>query len=145
MAKVLVLYSGRSAISRAIVAIVIVLLIVVAAVAYVEVSKPASTTTTSSTSSSSTTSSSSLPTSLTIDEASVPTSMDPGAVEDNNGLEVAQNTNLTLFFCAKKNTACTALVPVVVQTITGSANGLNYSVTLRTDVYYNNGDPLNAY
>jgi peptide/nickel transport system substrate-binding protein len=139
------LYSGRSAISRAIVAVVIIVLIVVAAVAYVEISKPASTTTTSSSSSFSTTSSSSLPTSLTIDEASVPTSMDPGAVEDNNGLEVAQNTNLPLFFCAQNNTACTTLVPVVGQTITGSASGLNYTVTLKTDVYYNNGDPLNAY
>jgi len=71
--------------------------------------------------------------------------MDPGTVEDNNGLEVAQNTNLPMFFCAENNTACTSLVPVVGQTITGSANGLNYTATLKTDVYYSNGDPFNAY
>ena len=71
--------------------------------------------------------------------------MDPGTVIDNNGLEVAQNTNLPLFFCAENNTACTQLVPVVGQSITESANGLTYNVTLRTDVYYSNNDPLNAY
>ena len=64
---------------------------------------------------------------------------------DNNGLEVAQNTNLPLFFCAENNTACTQLVPVVGQSITESADGLTYNVTLRTDVYYSNNDPLNAY
>ena len=71
--------------------------------------------------------------------------MDPGTVIDNNGLEVAQNTNLPLFFCAENNTACTQLVPVVGQSITESTNGLTYNVTLRTDVYYSNSDPLNAY
>jgi peptide/nickel transport system substrate-binding protein len=71
--------------------------------------------------------------------------MDPGTVIDNNGLEVSQNTNLPLFFCAQNNTSCTQLVPVVGQSISGSANGLNYTVTLRTDVYYSNGDPFNAY
>jgi len=141
------LYRSRSAISRAIVAVVIVVLIVVAAIAYIEVrpSSTASSTSSSSSSSASTTSTGSLPTSLVIDEASVPTSMDPGTVEDNNGLEVAQNTNLPMFFCAENNTACTSLVPVVGQTITGSANGLNYTATLKTDVYYSNGDPFNAY
>ena len=141
------MYRSRSAISRAIVAVVIVVLIVVAAIAYIEVrpSSPASSTSSSSSSATSTTSTGSLPTSLVIDEASVPTSMDPGTVEDNNGLEVAQNTNLPLFFCAENNTACTSLVPVVGQTITGSANGLNYTATLKTDVYYSNGDPFNAY
>lgn len=141
------MYRSRSAISRAIVAVVIVVLIVVAAIAYIEVrpSSTASSTSSSSSSSASTTSTGSLPTSLVIDEASVPTSMDPGTVEDNNGLEVAQNTNLPMFFCAENNTACTSLVPVVGQTITGSANGLNYTATLKTDVYYSNGDPFNAY
>jgi peptide/nickel transport system substrate-binding protein len=71
--------------------------------------------------------------------------MDPGTVIDNNGLEVAQNTNLPLFFCAYNNTACTQLVPVVGQAITGTSDGLNYTVTLRTDVYYSNGDPFNAF
>ena len=147
------MYRSRNAIARAIIAVVIVVLIVVAAIAYVEISQKSSTSSTSSSGASSqsssiassTTSTGSLPTQLVIDEASVPSTMDPGAVVDNNGLEVAQNTNLPLFFCAFNNTACTALDPVVGQSITGSANGLTYTVTLRTDVYYSNSDPFNAY
>ncbi|MGA2665377.1 MAG: ABC transporter substrate-binding protein [Nitrososphaerales archaeon] len=145
------MHEERSAISRAVIAVVIIVLIVVAGVAAYEVSKsPSSSSTVTTTSSSSSgtgssTSSSGLPSELVVDEASAPSSMDPGTVIDNNGLEVAQNTNLPLFFCAENNTACTQLVPVVGQTITESADGLTYTVTLRTDVHYSNGDPFNAY
>ena len=71
--------------------------------------------------------------------------MDPSTVIDNNGLEVAQNTNLPLFFCSANDTACTSLVPVVGQAISGSTSGTKYVVTLRSNVYYSNGDPFNAY
>jgi ABC-type transport system substrate-binding protein len=134
------LHEERSAISRAVVAVVIIVLIVVAGIAAYELSgKSSSTGTTTSSSGTGT------PSTLVVDEASAPSSMDPSTVIDNNGLEVAQNTNLPLFFCAANNTACTQLVPVVGQTITESPNGLTYTVTLRTNVYYNNNDPFNAY
>ena len=78
-----------------------------------------------------------------MDEASAPTTGDPAAAIDNNGLEVAQNTQLPLTFCA--NPACTTLLPVLATSWNESANGLTYTFVLRSGVYYSNGDPFNAY
>jgi len=73
--------------------------------------------------------------------------MDPGTVIDNNGLEVAQNTNLPLFFCAANNTACTTLVPVVGQTISGSPDGLTYTFarTQLPTLFYEDVSPEDRY
>jgi len=84
-----------------------------------------------------------MPQTLTVDEASAPTTNDPGAAIDNNGLELAQNTNLPLTFCA--NAGCTSLLPVLATSWTESPDGLTYTFNLRSGVYYNNGDPFNAY
>ena len=78
-----------------------------------------------------------------MDEGSAPTTGDPAAAIDNNGLEIAQNTQLPLTFCA--NPSCTTLLPVLSDSWSQSASGLSYTFNLRSGVYYNNGDPFNAY
>jgi len=107
-------------------------------------SSASSTTISTSTASSSTTSSATvLPKSITIDEASPPTSMDAQIVPDNNGLEVTEQTALPLLFFNKSSS--TQFVPVLAKSWTESANGLTYTFFLRSDVYFNNGDQFNAY
>jgi len=150
------------AISRTIIAIVVVVIIIVAAAA-IYVSLPSSSTTTTSTatpsttaqstsstiapatssSSPATTNSTSSAQELIVDEGSAPTTGDPAAAIDNNGLEIAQNTQLPLTFCA--NPSCNTLLPVLSTSWSQSANGLSYTFNLRSGVYYNNGDPFNAY
>ncbi len=98
-------------------------------------SSPTPTTTTSSTSS--------LPNQLIIDEASSPSSDDPGAVIDNNGIELAQNTVLPLIFYNKSDNSL--LVPVLARSWNQTQDGLTYTFSLRTDAYFSNGDPFNAY
>jgi peptide/nickel transport system substrate-binding protein len=80
---------------------------------------------------------------LIVDEGSAPTTGDPAAAIDNNGLEIAQNTQLPLTFCA--NPSCTTLLPVLSDNWSQSPNGLTYTFNLRSGVYYNTGDPFNAY
>lgn len=80
---------------------------------------------------------------LIVDEASNPSSDDPGTVIDNNGLELAQNTNLPLIFFNKTNYS--QIIPVLATSWTESSNGLTYTFYLRNGVYYNNGDQFNAY
>ena len=87
--------------------------------------------------------SSAVPQVLTVDEGSPPTTNDPGAAIDNNGLELAQNTNLPLTFCA--NAGCTSLLPVLATSWSQSTDGLTFTFNLRSGVYYSNGDPFNAY
>lgn len=152
------------AVSRTVIVVVVIVIIIIAAGA-VYASLPKSTTTTStsvtssvvpttsisttsspsstSTSSSSSTTATSTAQELIVDEASAPTTGDPAAAIDNNGLEIAQNTQLPLTFCA--NPACTTLLPVLAINWSSSSNGLNYTFNLRSGVYYNNGDPFNAY
>lgn len=136
----------RPGISRAIFAIVVVVLLVIAgSIAYFAIPSGKSSTTSSTTSSSSTSasSSSSLPTTLTVDEASNPSSNDPGTVVDNNGLELAQNTQLPLVFYNK--TDYQQVLPVLATSWTSAPGGLTYTFNLRSGVYYNNGNPFNAY
>lgn len=89
------------------------------------------------------TNSSSLPSSLIVDEASSPGPVDPGTAYDNNAGEIAQNTNLPLVFYNGSST--TTIIPVIAQSWNESANGMTYTFFLRNDVYYNNGNPVNAY
>ena len=128
-----------------ILAAVVIVVVVVAGVYFAIQPKPS--VTAPSTSSVSSPTSVSLPTTLVVDERAVPGSMDPGVVIDNDGLEVAQNTNLPLVFCGYNDTSCSAsrLVPVLATSWTASSDGLTYTFLLRNGVYYNNGDPFNAY
>ncbi len=91
----------------------------------------------------STSSTGGVPNQLVVDEASNPSSNDPGTVVDNNGLELAQNTNLPLVFY--NETHYSQIIPVLATSWTGSSNGLTYTFYLRNNVYYSNGDPFNAY
>ncbi len=78
-----------------------------------------------------------------VDEASSPGPVDPGTAYDNNAGEIAQNTNLPLVFYNGSST--TTIVPIVAQSWNSSANGLTYTFFLRNNVYYDNGNPVNAY
>jgi len=132
------------AISRTIIAIVVVVIIIIAAAAiYVSLPSSSTTTTSAATSSPSTTNSTTSTQELIVDEGSAPTTGDPAAAIDNNGLEIAQNTQLPLTFCA--NPGCSTLLPVLSTSWSQSANGLTYTFNLQSGVYYNNGDPFNAY
>ena len=129
--------------SKMILAAVVIVIVVVVGVAGYLMSTTTTTPTTSTMMPSSTTASSAMPQVLTVDEQSAPTTNDPGAAIDNDGLELAQNTNLPLVFCA--NAGCTTLLPVLATSWTESPDGLTYTFNLRNGVYYNNGDPFNAY
>ena len=94
-----------------------------------------------STSNSSTTSGSN--SQLVIDEASPAGTNDPGTAFDNNALEIGQNTNLPLVFCA--DAACSTLTSVLATSWSESSNGMNYTFILRSNAHYSNGDPFNAY
>lgn len=87
----------------------------------------------------------SLPDTLVVDDATVPSTLDPGAAIDNDGLQIAQNTNLPLVFCAFNNKSCTSLVPVLATSWTSSTDMMTYTFVLRNGVFYSNGDPFNAY
>jgi peptide/nickel transport system substrate-binding protein len=136
---------SRGAIIAAI--IVVVIVIVGAAIALTRTPSKTSTTATSfyttTTTSQSSSTSTTLPNTLVIDEASSPSTNDPGAVIDNNGLELAQNTELPLIFFNKSSYS--QFVPVLATNWSESPDGLTYTFTLRKGVYYNNGDPFNAY
>ncbi|MEM3794750.1 MAG: ABC transporter substrate-binding protein [Thermoprotei archaeon] len=80
---------------------------------------------------------------MVIDEASSPSTNDPGAVIDNNGLELAQNTELPLIFFNKSSYS--QFVPVLATNWSISPDGMTYTFWLRHGVYYSNGDPFNAY
>ncbi len=149
------------AISTTVIAVIVIVVIIIAAAAvYASLPKTTTTTTTpltttsvpsiSTTSSSISSSSTSAPSTtssstqeLIVDEGSAPTTGDPAAAIDNNGLEIAQNTQLPLTFC--ENPACTTLIPVLAVSWNESPNGLTYTFNLRSNVYYSNGDPFNAY
>lgn len=152
------MYTLRSSgVSRSVtVAVIVVIIIIGVAAALILTRKPSTSssstvppsTSTSSTSSSSSSSSSTstppaLPNTLVIDEASSPSTNDPGAVIDNNGLELAQNTELPLIFFNKSSYS--QFIPVLATSWNESANGLSYTFKLRQGVYYSNGDPFNAY
>ena len=124
-------------------AVVIVIVVAVGIAGYLMSTSTTSTSTSTSMMSSSAMATSAMPQTLTVDEASAPTTNDPGAAIDNNGLELAQNTNLPLTFCA--NAGCTSLLPVLATSWTESPDGLTYTFNLRSGVYYNNRDPFNAY
>lgn len=125
------------------VAVIIVIIVAGIGVYFATQTTPSTPVSSSTTGVTAASTSASMPTTLVVDEASVPSTNDPGAVIDNNGLEVAQNTNLPLVFCA--NASCTNLVPVVASSWTSSADGLTYTFLLRNGVTYSNGDPFNAY
>lgn len=129
--------------SKMILAAVVIVVVVIAASAAYFISTSTTAPSTSTMMSSSSMVSSTMPQVLTVDEASAPTTNDPGAAIDNNGLELSQNTNLPLTFCA--NAGCTSLLPVLATSWTESPDGLTYTFSLRSGVYYNNGDPFNAY
>jgi peptide/nickel transport system substrate-binding protein len=78
-----------------------------------------------------------------VDEASSPGPVDPGTAYDNNAGEIAQNTNLPLVFYYGNST--TTIDPIIAQSWNSSANGLTYTFFLRNNVYYDNGNPVNAY
>lgn len=129
---------------RPIFAVIVIIIVIAAGVGVYFATQPKPSAPVSSTVSST---SVSLPTTLVVDERAVPGSMDPGVVIDNDGLEVAQNTNLPLVFCGFNDTSCSSsrLVPVLSSSWTGSSDGMTYTFLLRNGVYYNNGDPFNAY
>ena len=161
--------NSRFGIGRVIIVVIVIILLIVVGVgvyaASVNHSSSSSTTTTNSTSSSSSSSlvsssssstsysspistsssasSSGVPSTLVVDEASSPGPVDPGTAYDNNAGEIAQNTNLPLVFYNGSST--TSIIPIVAQSWNTSANGLTYTFFLRNNVYYNNGDPVNAY
>ena len=129
--------------SKMILAAAVIVIIVIVGVAGYFMSTSTTTPSSSTTMPSSSTASSMMPQTLTVDEGSPPTTNDPGAAIDNNGLELAQNTNLPLIFCA--NAGCTSFLPVLATTWSQSTDGLTYTFNLRSGVYYSNGDPFNAY
>jgi len=129
--------------SKMILAAAVIVIIVIVGVAGYFMSTSTTTPSSSTTMPSSSTASSMMPQTLTVDEGSPPTTNDPGAAIDNNGLELAQNTNLPLIFCA--NAGCTSFLPALATTWGQSTDGLTYTFNLRSGVYYSNGDPFNAY
>jgi len=134
---------SSSKVKRPILAVIVILVVAVAAIGIYFATQTTPSAPVSSTTAASTSSAAALPTTLTVDEPIIVSSMDPGTVFDNSGLEVAQNTNLPLTFCA--NTACSELVPVLASSWTSSPDGMTYTFLLRKGVYYSNGDPFNAY
>ncbi|HKM51352.1 MAG TPA: ABC transporter substrate-binding protein [Candidatus Bathyarchaeia archaeon] len=138
---------NKRAVSRNVIAVAVIVIIVVAGAAayFMSTQSSSPSASTSSTASVAASSSASMPQTLTVDEASAPTSLDPGTVIDNNGLELAQNTNLPLFFCLNAACITSQLLPVAGVSWAASANGLSYTIGLRNNVYYSDGDPFNAY
>jgi len=91
----------------------------------------------------SSTSTAGLPNTLVVDDNAPPDTLDPGVTLTIAGVEITDNVLLPLNACA--TTACTSLVPVLATSWTASSDGLTYTYLLRNGVYYNNGDPFNAY
>jgi peptide/nickel transport system substrate-binding protein len=70
--------------------------------------------------------------------------MEPAGTIDNNGAEITTDTLLPLIFCIDSCSSST-FIPVLATSWTESPNGSTYTFYLRTGVYYDNGDPFNAY
>jgi len=129
---------------RPILAVIVIVIIVVASIGiYLATQTKSSTPTNSSLPTLTPTTSASLPTTLVIDDSYVPSTMDPAAPIENEGLQLGQEVDLPLVFCA--NASCSSLVPVLATSWSSSSDGLTYTFLLRNDVYYSNNDPFNAY
>ncbi|HXX72837.1 MAG TPA: ABC transporter substrate-binding protein [Candidatus Acidoferrales bacterium] len=135
--------SNASRAKRPILAVVVVVIIVLAGVGVYYITRPSTPAPSVLTSTYTSASSVSLPTTLILDDSYVPSTMDPAAPIENEGLQLGQEVDLPLVFCA--NAACTNLVPVLATSWTASSDGLTYTFLLRNGVYYSNGDPFNAY
>ena len=100
-------------------------------------------------SSSSSLTSSNLPTTLTIDETSPPVELNPAGGQTNNDFEIAQNVDLPLiaFNLTSSGTSENYSQPVgaLAKSWTVSPDGHTWTFSLRSGVYYSNGDPVNAY
>jgi peptide/nickel transport system substrate-binding protein len=137
--------SARPGISRTVVVVVVVILIAVSAGAayYRSIgTNPASSTNTGSQSSSST-NTTPLPTSLVVEEGQQPDSVDPGADFTTAGNEVTFNVYQGLV--APNLSSTTEFVGVLAQSWTSSADGMNWTFSLRHGVTFSNGDAFNAY
>jgi ABC-type transport system substrate-binding protein len=81
---------------------------------------------------------------LTVDESDNPDTFDPGVAITGQGEEVVSNVNFSPIEFAS-NPGFNTYVPVLAKSWTQSADGLTYNFTFRSNVYYSNGDPFNAY
>jgi peptide/nickel transport system substrate-binding protein len=70
--------------------------------------------------------------------------MEPTGTIDNNAAEIVTDSLLTLIFCIDSCNS-TTYIPVLALSWNSSSNGLTYTFNLRNNVYYDNGDPFNAY
>ncbi|ACP56320.1 ABC transporter substrate-binding protein [Saccharolobus islandicus] len=102
-----------------------------------------STTTLSSTSSSTSTPNSvSIPSSITVEEAATPVSVDPASSYDIAGGEIIQNVYQTLVFYNGTNTS--SFIGVLAENWTVENNGTTYIFHLWPFITFSNGNPLNA-
>ncbi|ACP36517.1 ABC transporter substrate-binding protein [Saccharolobus solfataricus] len=102
-----------------------------------------STTTLSSTSSSTSPPNSvSIPSSITVEEAATPVSVDPASSYDIAGGEIIQNVYQTLVFYNGTNTS--SFIGVLAENWTVENNGTTYIFHLWPFITFSNGNPLNA-
>lgn len=102
-----------------------------------------STTTLSSTSSSTSPPNSvSIPSSITVEEAAIPVSVDPASSYDIAGGEIIQNVYQTLVFYNGTNTS--SFIGVLAENWTVENNGTTYIFHLWPFITFSNGNPLNA-
>ncbi len=154
---------GRTAISRTltVVAVVVIIIVILGGAAYF-VTRGTTTTSTSSTSSTISSSSTSIPVSsvissatststnstssseFVVDEPGSPDSLDVGIAISGEGEEITSNAYLPLLFFNQTG-GYSAFVPVLAKSWTESPNGTTFIFNFRSDVYYSNGDPFNAY
>ena len=157
----------KAAISRTlvVVAVVVIIIVILGGAVYFVTKGPAITSVSSTTSSvnsstastpitstsgtlvSSATSSSSNSTSsseFVVDEPGGPDSLDVGVSISGEGEEICSNAFLPLLFFNQTG-GYSAFVPVLAKSWTETPNGTTYIFNFRSDVYYNNGDPFNAY
>ncbi|MCH1771567.1 MULTISPECIES: ABC transporter substrate-binding protein [Metallosphaera] len=144
----------RKGISRTLVAGIIVVIVIIAAVAFISLSRHPTTTTpvnvthTTNTTTTKTnvtvptTNVTSIPSSITVDEATPPVSVDPASSFDVAGGELLQNVYQTLVFYNGTNTS--SFVGVLAENYTVLNNGTTYVFHLWPFITFSNGDPLNA-
>jgi peptide/nickel transport system substrate-binding protein len=137
------------AVARTVLAVIVVVVMVIAAAAiYFMVStSPSSTSTTSLSSTMSTAplsySTSSAARILVADYEANPPGLDPRVTPEISAWGVLHNIYQPLVYFDNANTS--VIVPVLASSYTESPDGSTFTFTIRPDVRFSNGDPLNAY
>jgi len=121
--------------------IVVVIIVAVVAGAYAYVSMTAVPTTTVS-SSMVATSSAMAGATIVVDTPAVADTLDPAVTWHAQAYEVVQEVYQGLVSYAPNSTQ---IVPLIAQNFSVSSDGLTYKFSLKTNVVFSNGDPVNAY